>query len=118
MFTQSKKKYLTFGLLKSLLIKPLKMQNKIFSSPGRYIFAVVIFILLSVSCSGQNNNQDLSGIRKYNALMQNDASYFKGKNNPVEMVFWNSAVEFCRKLSLKSGMTMRPPTRMGKAVSR
>jgi carboxyl-terminal processing protease len=46
------------------------MQNKIFSSPGRYIFAVVIFILLSVSCSGQNNNQDLSGIRKYNALMQ------------------------------------------------
>ena len=46
------------------------IQNKIFSSVGRYIFPVVIFILLSVSGSGQNNKQDLSGIRKYNSLMQ------------------------------------------------
>jgi len=46
------------------------MQNKILRSVGRYTFPLVIFILLSVSGSGQNNKQDLSGVRKYNALMQ------------------------------------------------
>ena len=46
------------------------MQNKILRSVGRYTFPIVIFILLSVSGSGQNNKQDLSGVRKYNALMQ------------------------------------------------
>ena len=46
------------------------IQNKIFSSVGRYIFPVVIFIILSISGSGQNNKQDLSGVRKYNSLMQ------------------------------------------------
>jgi carboxyl-terminal processing protease len=37
---------------------------------GRYTFPLVIFILLSVSGSGQNNKQDLTGVRKYNALIQ------------------------------------------------
>ncbi|HZX62664.1 MAG TPA: S41 family peptidase [Bacteroidales bacterium] len=37
---------------------------------GRYTFPLVIFILLSVSGSGQNNKPDLTGVRKYNALMQ------------------------------------------------
>jgi len=46
------------------------IQNKIFRSVGRYIFPVVIFTLFSVSGSGQNNKQDLSGVRKYNSLMQ------------------------------------------------
>jgi carboxyl-terminal processing protease len=46
------------------------MQNKILSSVSRYTFPLVIFILLSVSGSGQNNKQDQSGVRKYNALMQ------------------------------------------------
>ena len=45
-------------------------QNKIFSSVGRYIFPLIIFIFLSVSGFGQNNKQDLSGVRKYNSLMQ------------------------------------------------
>jgi len=46
------------------------MQNKILRSVGRYTFPLVIFILLSVSGSGQNNKPDLTGVRKYNALMQ------------------------------------------------
>jgi carboxyl-terminal processing protease len=47
------------------------MQNKMLKSVGRYIFPVVIFILLTVTGSGQNNNkQDLSGIKKYISLMQ------------------------------------------------
>jgi len=37
---------------------------------GRYTFPLIIFILLSVSGSGQNNKQDLSGLRKYSALLQ------------------------------------------------
>lgn len=46
------------------------IQNKILRSVGRYTFSLIIFILLSVSGSGQNNKQDLSGVRKYSALLQ------------------------------------------------
>ncbi len=46
------------------------IQNKILRSVGRYTFPLIIFILLSVSGSGQNNKQDLSGVRKYSALLQ------------------------------------------------
>jgi len=45
-------------------------QNKILRSVGRYTFPLIIFMLLSVSGSGQNNKQDLSGVRKYSALLQ------------------------------------------------
>ncbi len=47
------------------------MHNKMINSVGRYIFPVVIFVLLTFTGSGQiNNKQDNSGIRKYAALMQ------------------------------------------------
>jgi carboxyl-terminal processing protease len=46
------------------------IQNKILRRVGRYTFPLVILILLSVAGSGQNNKQDLSGVRKYNALIQ------------------------------------------------
>ncbi|MCX6248419.1 MAG: S41 family peptidase [Bacteroidetes bacterium] len=46
------------------------IKNKILSNAVKSVFPVVILILFSVSVSGQNNKQDLSGVRKYNALMQ------------------------------------------------
>src|SRR5271157_412911 len=45
-------------------------QNRVFFSAGRYIVTVVMFVLISLTGSGQGNNkQDLSGVRKYVSLM-------------------------------------------------
>ena len=47
---------------------------------------------------------------QYQAIMGRNPSEFKGDNRPVETVSWNNAVEFCKKLSQKTGKNYRLPS--------
>jgi formylglycine-generating enzyme required for sulfatase activity len=47
---------------------------------------------------------------QWQAVMGSNPSRFRGMNRPVEGVSWNEAQEFCRKLSVRTGGTVRLPT--------
>ena len=47
---------------------------------------------------------------QYEAIMGNNPSHFKGEKRPVECITWQNAVEFCQKLSEKTGKTYRLPS--------
>ncbi|MBX7218658.1 MAG: SUMF1/EgtB/PvdO family nonheme iron enzyme [Blastocatellia bacterium] len=47
---------------------------------------------------------------QWKAVMGYNPSYFKGDDLPVEQVNWNEVVEFCERLSQKTGRFYRLPT--------
>jgi len=46
---------------------------------------------------------------QWSAIMERNQSAFNGGDLPVEMVSWNDAIEFCRKLSAKTNREYRLP---------
>ncbi len=47
---------------------------------------------------------------QYQAIMGKNPSHFQGRKKPVEYVTWDNAVEFCAKISQRTGKTYRLPS--------
>jgi len=58
----------------------------------------------------QQEWQQVAALPKIKIDLNPNPAYFKGETLPVELISWSEAVEFCERLSKKTGKTYRLPS--------